>query len=44
MTKRNCIVLGLHVVAITGIIAGYVCLYKKLNQKKPKLINSLDLD
>lgn len=45
MSKRNCILFGLHVVALTGIAAGYVCMYKKLNEKKPKLnFDSLDLD
>ena len=45
MSKRNCILFGLHVIAVSGITAGYVCMYNKLKEKKPKLnFDSLDLD
>jgi len=43
MTKRDCALIGLHAVAIAGITAGYICMYKKMNEKKPKLnFDSLD--
>lgn len=45
MSKRNCILIGFHLLALSGITAGYVCMYKKMNEKKPKLnFDSLDLD
>mgnify|MGYP003303106871 CR=1 FL=1 len=41
MTKRDCTILGLHIILVGAIASGYVCMYKKM--KKPKLnINSLD--
>lgn len=41
MNKKCCALLGMHIVAIAGISAGYIRMYQKLQEKKPKKI---DLD
>ena len=42
MNKKKCTLIGIHVLLIAGITAGYICMYKKI--KKPKLdINCLSL-
>ena len=43
MTKRDYAILGLHIVIVSGITAGYICMNKKIEQKKSKLyFNNLD--
>ena len=34
MTKRDCTILGLHIVLVGAIATGYVCMYKKMKKSK----------
>lgn len=35
--KKNCLLIGFHLLAVLGITTGYVCMYKKLQEKNPKI-------
>ena len=38
MKKRDCMLIGMHVLLVAGISTGYLCMFKQIKKSKQKCL------